>query len=110
MEFEYLDKESENLLRSLMNKKQGDKIQGTAMQFLVEKQYVSGIGVTTMKDLEPCYLFAGILQKGKTYFEMKNKYEKEQKKLSQREWILAIISALIGAIIGLIPTIISLLV
>lgn len=34
--------------------------------------------------------------------------EKKEKKLSRREWKIAITSAVIGAIIGLIPTFISL--
>ncbi len=110
MEFEYLDNESEELLRFLMHKTQGENIHGTAMQNLVEKKYVAGIDATTMEDLEPLYVFTGVLQKGKAYFEMKEKYEKEQKKLSHREWKIAIISAAVGAIIGLIPTIIQLLI
>ena len=109
MEFEYLDNESEELLRSLLNKAQGEDIQGTAMQNLVEKKYVAGIEAATMEDLDPRYVFTGVLQNGKSYFEMKEKYEKEQKKLSHREWKIAIISAVIGAIIGLIPTIIQLI-
>lgn len=109
MEFEYLDKESEDLLSSLINREPGDNIQGTAIQNLIEKQYVSGLEFTTLQDSEPCYVFTGVRQKGKSYFEMKDKYEKEQKRLSRREWKIAIISAVIGAIIGLIPTIIQLL-
>ena len=110
MEFEYLDKESEDLLRILTDKEQGDNIHGFAMQHLVENKYVTGIEATTMEDSEPCYVLTGICQKGKVYFEMKEKYEKEQKKLSYREWKIAIISAVIGAIIGLIPTIIQFIV
>lgn len=107
MEFEYLDNESEDLLRILMNKDYRENIQGHAMKYLVENKYVRGIDATTMSDLEPCFIFTGVCQKGKSYFEMKNKYEIEQKKLSHREWKIAIISAVIGAIIGLIPTIIQ---
>lgn len=110
MDFEYLDNESEKLLDSLLNKTQGENIQGTAMQNLVEKNYVIGIEATTMGDLEPCYIFVYVSQKGKSYFEMKEKYEKEKKKLSRREWKIAIISAVIGAVIGLVPTIIQLIV
>ena len=33
----------------------------------------------------------------------------EQKRLSRREWTIAIVSAIIGGVLGLIPTIISLL-
>ena len=35
--------------------------------------------------------------------------QQEAKRLSRREWIIAVISAIIGGLIGLIPTIISLL-
>lgn len=35
--------------------------------------------------------------------------EKKVKKLSRREWKIAIVSAVVGALIGLIPTIISVL-
>ena len=90
-----------------MNKKRGDNIYGTAMQNLFEKKYVSGVNATTLGDSKPCYVFTGITQKGKSYFEMKDKHEKEQRKLSYREWKIAIVSAVIGAIIGLIPTIIQ---
>ena len=34
---------------------------------------------------------------------------KERKKVKRREWIIAIVSALVGAVIGLIPTIINFL-
>ena len=34
--------------------------------------------------------------------------DKSQKWLSLREWLIAIVSAIIGAVIGLIPTIVSL--
>jgi len=107
MEFENLDNESENLLRTLMDKGYGENIQGYAMKYLVENKYVGGIEATTMSDLEPLYIFTGVCQKGKSYFEMKKKYEIEKKRLSHREWKIAIISAVIGAIIGLIPTIIQ---
>lgn len=48
-----------------------------------------------------------VFDKGYSYFEAKAKYEKEKKKLSRREWYIAVISAIIGAAIGLIPTIIQ---
>lgn len=50
-----------------------------------------------------------ILNKGLHYFEEKKKALKTEKKLSHREWKIAIVSAIIGAVIGLIPTIIQLL-
>ena len=41
--------------------------------------------------------------------KLKAKYEKEQKKLSQREWKIAIISAVLGGLVGLLPTIIPII-
>ena len=109
MEFEYLDLESEDLLKRILSY---DKIpkqtfRGPTIDYLVKKDYVDGRCVTTLSDSGPCYLITNVTQKGKTYFELKKKYEKEQKKLSRREWKIAIISALIGGIIGLLPTIIK---
>lgn len=109
MEFEYLDNETEELLKELLTYEyptQKDVI-GEAIEYLVEKKYVSGISSKTLSDIKPRYILTGVTQKGKSYFELKKKYEKEQRKITRREWIIAIVSALIGAAIGLIPTIIS---
>lgn len=46
-----------------------------------------------------------VTQKGLTYFEMKKKYEKETRRITKRE----VISAIIGACIGLIPWLISMI-
>lgn len=109
MDFQYLDKESENVLQSLLEKDSilNENISGTAIENLVNQGYINGNDCRTLSDLEPKYVLIDITQKGKTYFEMKQKYEKEQKKLSHREWKIAIISAIIGAIIGLIPSIVQ---
>lgn len=109
MDFQYLDKESENVLQSLLEKDSifNENISGTAIENLVNQGYINGNDCRTLSDLEPKYVLIDITQKGKTYFEMKQKYEKEQKKLSHREWEIAIISAIIGAIIGLIPSIVQ---
>lgn len=69
--------------------------------------YVNGKACMTISDMEPKYVLIDITQKGKTYFELKRKYEEAEKRLSHREWKIAIVSALIGAIIGLIPSIIE---
>lgn len=53
---------------------------------------MKGISCKTLSDVEPRYLLIEITQKGKTYFEAKGQYEKEKKRLSQREWKIAIIS------------------
>ena len=109
MDFQYLDKESENVLQSLLEKDSifNENISGTAIENLVNQGYINGNDCRTLSDLKPKYVLIDITQKGKTYFEMKQKYEKEQKKLSHREWEIAIISAIIGAIIGLIPSIVQ---
>lgn len=110
MGFEYLDKESEQLLKEILELKELPKstFRGETIDFLVKNHYLDGICTTTLSDIGPCYIVKAVKQKGKAYFEMKHKYEKEQKKLSRREWKIAIISAIIGAIIGLIPYVIQL--
>lgn len=109
MAFQYLDKESEDLLLSLLKKGSilNENISGNAIEYLVNQGYVNGHDCRTLSDMEPKYVLIDITQKGKTYFELKSKYEKAEKRLSHREWKIAIISALIGAIIGLIPSIIE---
>lgn len=109
MEFKYLDAESEQLLKELLTYDELPKktFRGETIDYLVKKDYVDGRCTTTLSDIGPCYLVTAIRQKGRSYFEMKAKYEKEQKKLSRREWKIAIISAVIGALIGLLPTIIQ---
>ena len=109
MSFEYLDKESEQLLKEILELKELPKsmYRGETIDFLVKNDYLDGRCTTTLSDIYPCYIVTAVRQKGKTYFEMKQKHEKEQKKLSRREWKIAIISAIIGAIIGLIPYIVQ---
>lgn len=50
----------------------------------------------------PYYIL--LSDKGFCYFEEKKAERRRQKKLSRREWLIAIVSAAVGAIIGLIPT------
>lgn len=109
MSFEYLDAESETLLKEILGYEQLPKhtLRGAVIKNLVELSYVEGKDVTTLSDIGTCYLLTGITQKGKSYFELKQKHEKEEKRLSRREWWIAIISALIGAIMGLMPSIIE---
>lgn len=111
MDFQCLDKESENLLSSLLKKDSifYENISGTAIAYLVNQGYVEGKSCRTLSDKEPRYVLSGITQKGKTYFELKNKYRKKEKQLSHRKWKIAIITTLIGAIIGLVPCIIELI-
>lgn len=112
MGLEYLDEESENILRELLNKDNilNKTMSGTAIEWLVKQGYVEGSDCTTLSSTEPMYVLTGITQKGKSYFALKEQYEKEQKKLSQREWRIAIISAVLGALVGLLPTIIPIIV
>lgn len=109
MEFEYLDEESESLLKFLIKKDTiyNDNVSGTSIESLVKKGYVKGKECSTFSDVEPKYVLIDLTQKGKTYFESKRQCEKEKKHLSRREWKIAIISAILGGIIGLIPTIIE---
>ena len=112
MGFEHLDEESENILRDLLIKDDilNKNMSGTAIEWLVKQGYVEGRDCTTFSDIEPRYVLIRITQKGKSYFELKAKYEKEQKKLSQREWAIAISSAVLGALVGSVPTIIPFIV
>lgn len=112
MGFEHLDEESENILRDLLIKDDilNKNMSGTAIEWLVKQGYVEGIDCTTLSSTEPMYVLIGITQKGKSYFAQKKQYEKEQKKLSQREWAIAISSAVLGALVGSVPTIIPFIV
>ena len=51
-------------------------------------------------------ILAEITQKGKTYFERKTRYEKEQKRKSLREWIYMFVGAILGFVIPKIVNII----
>ena len=111
MKFEILDMESEKLLKELLaeDKVINKNIRGTAIEYLVEQNYIKGLSARTNEDSEPVYIVTEITQKGKSYFENKRADEKEKRKLSRREWRIAIIGAIVGGIIGLIPTILQLM-
>ena len=106
-----MDSASEKLLKELLNDSAllNKNVSGTSIEYLVQNDYVKGVSVRTLSDVEPLYVITEITQKGKSYFEKKKELEKEKKKLSRREWIIAIISACIGGIIGQIPAIIQVL-
>lgn len=107
MEFKYLDDESEKMLKEILNNERFDvkhTYQGYVIKHLIENKYVDGLCSTTLSDSIPCYIVIGVTQKGKTYFESKEKYEKEKRRVIRREWIIAIT---VGALIGLIPTFLS---
>ena len=108
-EFEYLDRESEDLLKKIlqMDNVVNENLRGSAIEHLVLNGYLTGVNGRSFSDIEPVYILTGITQKGKTYFELRKRHEKEKQKLSRREWRIAIISAIIGAIVGLIPSIIQ---
>ena len=96
MEFDYLDTESENLLKELLDyDKRGQEVPGAAMEYLVKSGYVEGFNSRTCEDKE-----------GKTYFERKTRYEKEQKRKSLREWIYMFVGAILGFVIPKIVNII----
>lgn len=79
MGLEYLDEESENILRELLNKDNilNKTMSGTAIEWLVKQGYVEGSDCTTLSSTEPMYVLTGITQKGKSYFVLKEQYEKE---------------------------------
>lgn len=56
-------------------------------------------------DNVPYYLV--VLDKGLSYADMKKAHEKAERRLSRREWKISVISAVIGAAVGLIPSIIT---
>ena len=104
MEFVYLDLESEKLLKMLLIAPTNTTIRGSAAENLIQQGFIKGMDIRSLSDLEPVYMFQGITQKGKTYFSEKEEAKKEKRRLSSREWWIAIISAIIGA---LLPTIIE---
>lgn len=110
MPFEYLDDECEKILTELLKMDSVLNINrfGSAIGNLIDSGYIKGFCSTTFSDTEDCYVLSTITQKGRTYFELKEKYIKDQKKLNSREWKIAIVSVLLGAIIGLLPWVLSL--
>ncbi|MCL2051773.1 MAG: hypothetical protein FWG91_08615 [Lachnospiraceae bacterium] len=71
---------------------------------LVRKDYVSNSAYAKGDGNHKRWTLAVTLKHpGRDYFNRKKLYKKEQKKLTHREWKIAITSALVGAIIGLIP-------
>lgn len=81
MDLEYLDEESENILRDLLNKDNilNETMSDMAIEWLVKQGYVEGSVCTTPSSTEPMYVLMGITQKGKSYFALKELYEKEKK-------------------------------
>ena len=109
MHFNYLDKESELLLKELIHIEDFSEISksGPSIQHLLENGFIKGFDITTDDSkIIPEIIIEMVTQKGLTYFEMKNKYEKEKKRITRRE----LISAVIGACIGLIPFLISIII
>lgn len=110
MPFEYLDDECEKILTELLKMDSILNINrfGTAIGYLINYGYIKGSFSTTLSDTEDRYVLSAITQKGRTYFELKEKYINDQKKLNSREWKIAIVSAILGSIIGLLPWVLSL--
>lgn len=108
MDFTYLDKESEVLLKELIQIDDFSEIikSGPIIQHLLDNGFIKGLDITSYdSEVMPKILIEMVTQKGKTYLEMKNIYEKEKKRITRRE----LISAVIGACIGLIPWLISII-
>lgn len=106
MEFNYLDSESEKLLSKLLacDFSENNEFEGETIEGLVQSGYVKGISSKTLSDTKPKYIVTGLTQKGKSYFELKEKYEREKRKVTRREWAIAIISTVVGAVIGSMVT------
>lgn len=94
MEFEYLDEESEELLKELIEDKDlfVKRMSGIALENLIDKGFVSGENSTYTIDREPHYDNLKIKSKGYTYFEMKEKYEKEKRKENISDWIKSLLN------------------
>lgn len=107
MDFKYLDNESEQKLKEFLscNNITYNKFNDRVIENLINLGYLKGEDISPISEPHTCYVVIDITQKGKSYFEMKKRYEKEQKRITHKDWWIAIISALIGALIGLIPTI-----
>ena len=108
MDFTYLDKESEVLLKELIQIDDFSEIikSGPSIQHLLENGFIKGLDITSYdSEIMPEILIEMVTQKGITYLEMKKKYEKEKRRITRRE----VISAIIGACIGLIPFLISII-
>lgn len=76
------------------------------LKLLKIRGYISITDISTMSGTS--YLIVKMV--GFDEFEIWLKHEiKKERRLKRREWIIAIVSAAIGALIGLIPTFINLL-
>jgi hypothetical protein len=104
MSFEKLDCESEQQLSELLKMPAvlNYNCSGTAIEHLILQGYVKGGDVRELSDTEPSYVLYEITQKGKTYFEQKDLMQKDKKELSKREWIIATVSAAVGATVGVL--------
>ena len=96
-----LDTKSEKILDELISlQKYGISKSGYEIEMLVKEGYVDGIQVTTMSDSVPVYLIKGVASKGKTYQKQKELENKEKTWQKIKEWLIPIITAIIGALIG----------
>lgn len=100
-DFKELGQESEFLLKELseiknLNTKHVD-YRGYAVKHLVDNGYIVGIDLTTDLSQEPGYRIKAITQKGKEYFELKNK-----RKRNDLIWkfVVPFITTLLGLIAG----------
>lgn len=72
------------------------------LNLLEERGYIAFAKLTNCR----VYKILGSLNDFAEWLEIQ---KNEQKRLNRREWTIAIVSAIIGGVLGLIPTIISLL-
>lgn len=70
------------------------------IQLLIDTGYIEKIDVNNVN----AYKRLGMWD---DFYKWLDDQEQKVKRLSRREWIIAIVSAIIGAVIGLVPTILS---
>ena len=79
-----------------------DVIYRESFKELLSKGYID---IPFWADDSPYYI--EVLNSGMTYFESKKKFYKNQKLLNRREWIIAIVSAVLGGLIAQLPNLIT---
>ena len=104
MEFEYLDSESEKMLKDFIDYKEipSKEFSDRVIENLIKSGYLKGLDVSTLSSPYSSYIVIDVTQKGKSYFELKRLYEKEKKKITRRELWIATISTLVGTVVGVL--------
>ena len=60
-------------------------------------------GMIKVRWADNCPYYIEIFSMGHQYFDIKEKHKHDQKQTHRREWLIAIISAIVGALLGQIP-------